>query len=165
MTEIQTQAQAHAQAQTVPDGWTALKLDGFMDHIGQLLRPTDSPTRDTFGLQTDTRHKNHLGIIHGGVLTSLLDQVIALVTWNAVDRQPVVTVQMDTRFLGAAKVGDFLQIRATLRHKTRALAFVDAEILCADQQIASATAVMKLTVPTGQTTKQTTEQSTGRSND
>lgn len=128
-----------------------------MDHIGQLLRPTNSPTRDTFGLPTDARHKNHLGIIHGGVLTSLLDQVIALVTWQAVDRQPVVTVQMDTRFIGAAKVGDFLKIRANLRHKTRALAFVDAEILCEDRLIASATAVMKLSIPTGQSTGQTND--------
>ena len=146
---------SQAPRQTPPPDWTALKMDGFMDHIGQLLRPTNSPARDTFGLQTDARHKNHLGIIHGGVLTSLLDQVIALVTWQAVDRQPVVTVQMDTRFTGAARVGDFLKIRANLRHKTRTLAFVDAEILCAEQLIASATAVMKLSNPTGQSTGQT----------
>ncbi|KMK68538.1 PaaI family thioesterase [Puniceibacterium sp. IMCC21224] len=137
---------------TAPKTWRELKIDGFVALIGPLLRSTRFESDNTYGLQTQDKHKNQIGIVHGGVLSSLLDQVIAITAWNAVDRQPTVTVQMDTRFLGAAMAGDFLEIRATIRHATRSLVFVDADITCGTKMIASATAVMKISKPTGQNT-------------
>lgn len=135
-----------------PDGWKPMRIDGFMALIGPLLRPTDSEERDTYGLQTHEGHKNHIGLVHGGVLTSLLDQAIAITAWNAADRQPTVTVQMDTRFLGAARAGDFLETRATIRHGTRSLIFVDAEISSGSGPIASASAILKISTKAGQKT-------------
>lgn len=134
---------------TVPKAWRALKMDGFMDHIGPLLRSTQPDARNTYGFQTLAMHKNPIGVIHGGVLTSLLDQVIAITAWKAAERQPTVTVQMDTRFLDAAQVGDFLEIHATIRHATRSLVFVDADITCGPKMIATATAVMKISKQSG----------------
>ncbi|MFW2544968.1 PaaI family thioesterase [Primorskyibacter sp. 2E107] len=134
-----------------PDGWKPIRIEGFMGQIGPLLRSTRIEDRNTYGLQTNEGHKNHIGLVHGGVLTSLLDQVIALVAWNSADRQPTVTVQMDTRFLGAARAGDFLETRATIRHGTRSLIFVDADITSANGPVASASAIMKISSQTGQT--------------
>jgi uncharacterized protein (TIGR00369 family) len=133
-----------------PNGWKPVKAAGFMELIGPLLRSTSLDDKNTFGLQTNDRHKNHIGLVHGGVLTSLLDQVLAIVAWNAVDRQPTVTVQMDTKFLSAARSGDFLEVRATVRHATRSLIFVDAALSCATGPIASASAVMKILHQSGQ---------------
>lgn len=132
------------------DGWKPVKTAGFMELIGPLLRSTRIDDKNTYGLQTNDRHKNHIGLVHGGVLTSLLDQVVAIVAWNAADRAPTVTIQMDTQFLGAAKSGDFLETRATVRHATRSLMFVDAEIVCATGPIASASAIMKISRQSGQ---------------
>lgn len=129
---------------TPPKDWRVLKIDGFMELIGPLLRSTRPDARSTYAFQTLATHKNPIGVIHGGVLTSLLDQVIAITAWKAADRQPTVTVQMDTRFLNAAQVGDFLEIRATIRHTTRSLVFVDADITCGHKIIASGSAVMKI---------------------
>lgn len=131
--------------------WRVVRTDGFMSLMGPLLRSTLLEERNTFGLQTNETHQNHIGIVHGGVLTSLLDQAIAIVAWNAADRQPTITVQMDTRFLGAAKVGDFLQIRPKIRHATRSLMFVDAEITTENAMIASASAIMKIATSKGTT--------------
>lgn len=131
------------------DGWRDLKIDGFMNHIGPLLRSMLPNEKNTYGLQTQEQHKNHIGLVHGGVLTSLLDQAIAITAWNVADRQPTVTVQMDTRFLGAAKAGDFLEVRAKIRQATRSFIFVDADITCGDKAIASASAVMKISTKSG----------------
>lgn len=128
------------------EDWRELKIDGFMALIGPLLRATDADRKHSYALQTNESHKNHLGIVHGGVITSLLDQVIAITAWNAADRQPTVTVQMETRFLGAARAGDFLKIRPSIRQATRSLIFVDADITCDGRQIASASAVMKISM-------------------
>lgn len=124
--------------------WREMKIDGFMALIGPLLRATGADRTHSYALQTGTQHKNHLGIVHGGVITSLLDQVIAITAWNAADRQPTVTVQMETRFLGTARAGDFLEIHPAIRQATRSLIFVDADITCDGRQIASASAVMKI---------------------
>lgn len=132
------------------DDWRELKIDGFMALIGPLLRATDSARTHKYALQTNESHKNHLGLVHGGVITSLLDQVIAITAWNAADRQPTVTVQMETRFLGAARAGDFLRIQPSIRQATRSLMFVDADITCDDRQIASASAVMKISKTSGE---------------
>ncbi|SDM01574.1 PaaI family thioesterase [Aliiruegeria lutimaris] len=131
-------------AQPAPTDWRNVEIAGFMGHIGPLQRSTRNGEADRFGLATSDTHANHIGSIHGGVITSLLDQVIALTAWKAAERQPTVTVQMDTRFLGAAKSGDFLEARARLRHATRSLLFVDGEVTCDDRPIATATAVMKI---------------------
>jgi acyl-coenzyme A thioesterase PaaI-like protein len=127
--------------------WRELKIGGFVDLIGPLLRSTRVDEKNTYGLQTNDTHKNHLGIVHGGVLTSFLDQVIAVTAWNAADRQPTVTMQMDTRFLGVAKAGDFLEFRPSIHHATRSLIFVDADVTCGTRLIASASAIMKISKP------------------
>jgi len=131
--------------------WREMKIDGFMTLIGPLLRTKDADQQYRYALQTNESHKNHLGIIHGGVLTSLLDQVIAITAWNAADRQPTVTVQMETRFLGVARAGDFLTLQPSIRQATRSLVFVDADITCDDRLVASASAVMKISKTSGET--------------
>lgn len=137
------------QAKPTPAGWRELKLDGFMRHIGPLLKSTKPEDRRVYGLQMGERHKNGLGHIHGGVITSFLDQVIALEAWEAADRRPTVTVQMDTRFLSAAHIGDLLEARAQVRHATRSMMFVDADLCCGTTSIACASAVMKIVKSTG----------------
>lgn len=131
--------------------WRIMKIDGFMGLVGPLLKSKQPEDRNLYGLQTNEMHKNAIGIVHGGVITSLLDQVIAIEAWNAADRQPTVTVQMDTRFLGAAKAGDFLETRAKICHATRSLMFADADVTCGTTPIANATAIMKISKKAGQT--------------
>lgn len=129
----------------IPAGWKVVRAGAFMDMVGPLLRSTSMEERNTFGLQTDQSHVNPIGIVHGGVLASLLDQTIAIVAWDAADRQPTVTVQMDTQFLGSAKAGEFLEARASVRHTTRSLTFVDAQVTSSRGPVASASAIMKTT--------------------
>lgn len=136
---------------TPPAGWRALNIDGFISLIGPLLRATNPEQPPRYALQTHDGHQNPIGLVHGGVLTSLLDQVIALEAWRAADRRPTVTVQLDTRFLAAAKSGDFLEASAQVKHATRSLMFVDAAITCGNRQIATATSIMKISPPQGQT--------------
>lgn len=125
-----------------------MRIEGLIGLIGPLLRPDPRPDPQAepprYALQTDARHANPLGLVHGGVLTALLDQALALIAWEAAERQPTVTVQMDTRFLGAARPGDLLIARPRIRQLTRSLIFLDGEITVADRPVADATAVMKI---------------------
>jgi len=129
---------------TAQADWRPLDSGPFMAAIGPLMRQKADDGSVTFALQTGEQHQNAIGTVHGGVLTSLLDQALAITAWNAARRQPTVTLQMDTRFLTAARGGDLLLARATLRHATRTLLFVDADVAVNDTPVATATAVMKI---------------------
>ena len=131
------------EEETERQAWRAVKIDGFMGLIGPLQTRRIGGEKH-YGLQTDARHGNAIGTVHGGVLASLLDQAVALEAWSAAGRQPTATVQMDTRFLGAARPGDFLEASGSIRHMTRALAFVDAEVTRGGELVATATALMKI---------------------
>jgi uncharacterized protein (TIGR00369 family) len=131
-----------------PDPWRQMKIGGFIDHIGPMLAKRND--KDTgggwrYGLRSEAHHANPLGILHGGVITSLIDHAIALVAWEAAGRQPTVTVQVDTRFLNAARVGDLVEVQAKLRHQTRSLIFLDAEVTVEGKAIATASSIMKMT--------------------
>nr|WP_321455836.1 PaaI family thioesterase [uncultured Cohaesibacter sp.] len=127
------------------DGWSPLKTQGFMELIGPLLRQKRENGEKRYGLHIVAQHLNALGVVHGGVLSTLLDQTIALEAWNAADRQPTLTVQLDTRFVGAARDKDFLFAVARVRHASRSMMFVDADVLLENGTlIASATAIMKI---------------------
>jgi acyl-coenzyme A thioesterase PaaI-like protein len=40
-----------------------------------------------YALRTGDQHKNPIGLVHGGVVTSPRDQAMALVAWQATGRQ------------------------------------------------------------------------------
>ncbi|PCH47643.1 MAG: thioesterase [Hyphomicrobiales bacterium] len=136
-----------SESEENPVTWKEMKIGGFVDHIGPLLAKRNNPGSGSdwrYGLKCKLHHANPLGIIHGGVITSLIDHAIALVAWEAADRQPVVTVQVDTKFLAAAKIGDLVEVQASLVHLTRSIIFLDAEVTVGGNPIANASAVMKV---------------------
>lgn len=125
--------------------WQSANFDGFMEMIGPVLRQKKEDGSKRYGLQIDERHLNTLGVVHGGVIIGLLDQVLANEAWAATDRKPLVTIQLDTRFIKAARKGDFVTSEATVRRGTRSLVFVDADLVSENGDlIATATAIMKI---------------------
>lgn len=122
--------------------WRPLKTPGLMQLIGPLLCRRDGGAW-RYGLATGSDHTNPAGLIHGGTLTALLDHALSLVAWNAVERQPVVTVQMNTTFLNAAQAGDFLEVDVVLRQRSGSVLFVDGHITSGGREIAAASAIMK----------------------
>lgn len=133
-----------------PEGWKPMRIGGFIGLAGPLLKEITSQEPPRFAFQTTEEHCNPIGLIHGGVLTTLLDQVIALAAVRAADNRPTVTVQLGTRFLGAARAGDLLIAQAVIRNATRSLIFADAEVVTREKPLALATAVMKITAQPGQ---------------
>ncbi|WP_238380905.1 PaaI family thioesterase [Alkalilacustris brevis] len=129
-------------------GWRKLSAGGFMDHIGPLEARRDAEGW-RYALDTGPAHANPVGMIHGGVIAGLLDHAIALAAWEAAERVPAVTVQLDTRYLGAAKPGDRLEATTRLRHRTGSLLFLDATLSTGGRYVAAATAVMKLAKQNG----------------
>jgi uncharacterized protein (TIGR00369 family) len=89
-------------------------------------------------------HLNPAGLVHGGLLMSLMDHALSAIAWEAVGRRACVTVQMDTQFLRGARAGDFLLARGHVTRATSRLVFMSGTASVGDQQILAASALLKV---------------------
>ncbi|RCW47811.1 PaaI family thioesterase [Paenibacillus prosopidis] len=76
-----------------------------------------NPSKVTICLDAAEPHMNLLGIVHGGVLMSLLDNAMGLVVMLASANERMVTANMNTQFLASSK-GGMLFCEAELMHRT-----------------------------------------------
>ncbi|MDQ8033688.1 phenylacetic acid degradation protein [Bordetella genomosp. 1] len=130
-------------AQALRDaGWTERAGQGFSAHVGPIwTRREDGHW--AYGLLTGPQHANIAGLVHGGLIATLMDQGLSAIAWEHVSRQPCVTVQLDTQYLTAARPGQFLEARGRVSRATSSLVFVQGEITAGDDTIAAGMAILK----------------------
>lgn len=140
--EISSHDERLAELQAL--GWSQQRGSGpFFQLVGPLLKRR---TGDVFeyAMLAEHRHLNSAGVVHGGLLVSLIDQVISQVVWYATDRSPMATVQLDSHFLAPAREGDLIVASARITRKARSLAFVTGELAVDDTTVLMTQAIMKL---------------------
>lgn len=126
--------------------WKTLKGAGLMEAIGPLLARRNGD-RWIYGLATDARHANAIGVIHGGTLSAFADQVMSMVAWEATERQPVVTIHMATSFMSTASPGDFLEAEARITARKGSMLFVETIVTRAGEEVIRASCIMKTVNP------------------
>lgn len=130
--------QEHLEAR----GWKQRSLSGFVQTAGPLwTRRTEDGWH--YGFHCDERHLNPAGVVHGGALLTLLDHAVSTVAWEAMDRQPCVTVQLDSQFLAPARSGQFVEAHVQVEHKTRSLVFLRARLVTGDVSLLVGQAILK----------------------
>ena len=123
--------------------WRCRDLAGFIGIAGPLwTRRDDSGWR--YGLLVEERHLNPAGVVHGGALCTLLDHVISTVAWEACDRTPCVTLQLDSQFLAAVKAGQFIEASATVEHRTKGMVFMRGRVAADGVAVMVGQAILKL---------------------
>lgn|SRR3990172_4713525 len=129
---------------TMPSGFQVFTVaDGFIGHNGPYYWRRDDDGRFEFGFQSDARHANPNGVLHGGAVLGFLDTILghAVVVES---RKRCATIALDTRFLAAVQPGSWVSGRASIRKLTRGLAFVDAEAAVGETLIVTATAIFRV---------------------
>ena len=130
-------------------GWKRLRSAGpFMELTSDLWRRIEGAKGDAavteYGLLTEKKHLNSAGTVHGGFLVTLIDQIISIEAWEAANRKPLATIQLDTHFVGAVREGEWIVGRATVEQKTRSMVFLSAHFSSAKGIVARAQGIMKL---------------------
>ena len=128
------------------DGWKQVGRHGFIKLLGPMFTRRVGDTWE-YAILLDERHLNPAGVVHGGVLMSLVDSAISLVAWEATGRVTALTAQLDSHFMGSAYAGDFVIGRAEVMKKTSSLVFLRGTLSVRDETIMSALAVMKIMKP------------------
>lgn len=108
-------------------GWKVRPVDGFMTSIGPLWSRREG-AGFAYAVRAGQQHANALGVIHGGLLCTLLDHAMLVNAWDRAGRRPCVTVSLDVRFVAAASPGDLLIARGLLDEQGRTLVFASGTV-------------------------------------
>jgi uncharacterized protein (TIGR00369 family) len=125
------------------DGWKARELKGFMGIAGPLWTRRGAQGW-CYGLLVDERHLNPVGVVHGGALCTLLDHVMSTVAWEACERKPCVTLQLDSQFLAAARAGQFIEASAVVEHRTAGTVFMRGRLEADGAAVMVGQAILKI---------------------
>lgn len=100
----------------------------FVSLLGLVLRSAQDGRAEVVYTPAPA-HLNSFAVTHGGVLMTLLDVAMAVAARSVWEGMAVVTVEMKTSFMQAARAdaGPFVA-QATLMHRTATLAFTQASV-------------------------------------
>lgn len=125
------------------EGWREHQNVGFMKLAGPVWSKDQDGER-AYALLTDERHANAAKIVHGGVLTTLMDNALSAIAWKATDRRICVTAQLDFQFLTSVPVGAFVIATGRVIRMTSTLVFMRGSLSVLDEEVAAASAIFKI---------------------
>ncbi len=127
-----------------PEGFVETRLiDPFELHIGPVYEKGAKGSK-TFALRVDERHINKRGVVHGGMYMTFADAALGQAAWDATDRAPSVTLNMQSQFLKGAVLGDLIEVAPIVTRKTRALLFIRGDFTVEGEVVYSVQSLWKL---------------------
>lgn len=119
-------------------------LNPFLENLGVELIGMENGTA-TLTLDLTEHHMNSWQIVHGGVLMTLLDVVMAMAGRSlSAELKGVVTLEMKTSFLQPGGVtGGRIEARGKAFHQSTTMCFCEGEIWNGERLIAKAMGTFK----------------------
>ena len=132
-----------AAAKLKSDGWAVVETTGFMHLVGPLWqRIVDG--QPEYALVTQDKHHNRRGLVQGGVLMTFADRTCGITARFVSGKPTLATVQLDTHFVEAGKIGEILISKPRVVRSTRSLIFITTEITADRRCIAIANGMFKV---------------------
>jgi acyl-coenzyme A thioesterase PaaI-like protein len=132
-----------ASAKLKSDGWTIVETTGFLHLVGPLWQRLVDGEHE-YALVAQDKHHNRRGLVQGGVLMTFADRTCGMTARYVSAKPTLATVQMDTHFVEAGKIGETLISRPHVVRSTRSLIFITTEITVDKRCIAMASGVFKI---------------------
>jgi acyl-coenzyme A thioesterase PaaI-like protein len=132
-----------ASAKLKSDGWTIVETTGFLHLVGPLWQRLVDGAHE-YALVAQDKHHNRRGLVQGGVLMTFADRTCGMTARYVSGRPMLATVQMDTHFVEAGKIGETLISKPHVVRSTRSLIFITTEITVDKRCIAMASGVFKI---------------------
>jgi len=129
----------------VPPGFKRVpEMGGFNDTLQPFYYCKDN-NQLRMGLLVCEQHCNRAMVCHGGALVTFLDNTLAMGLSEHIgvmDFRP--TINLTTDFLGAAKLGHWIEASIDFVHTTASLGFITATIVGPNGPVARANGQFKL---------------------
>ena len=117
---------------------------GFMKYLGGLNLNKIDNTNYEFSVEVKEIHLNTGKIAHGGFLSTIADTGMGTAAHQVAGDRRCVTINLDVRFITAAKLGDKLNGRVKILKKTKTLVFINCEISSSKDLVISASGIWKI---------------------
>jgi len=129
----------------IPEGFEKLtRKSPFLEPIGPIYRKDDPPLL-ILGLRIEEQHTNARGYVHGGLISTISDVALGYaLALHDTPPESAITVSLTTDLFGAAKIGDWLEVRAEAKRVGGNLAFSAGDVMANDKPVAQARAVFKV---------------------
>jgi acyl-coenzyme A thioesterase PaaI-like protein len=124
-------------------GWTIVETTGFLHLIGPLWQRVVDGEHE-YALVAQDKHHNTRGLVQGGVVMTFADRTCGMSARFVSGRPTLATIQMDTHFVDAGKIGEILTSKPRVVRSTRSLIFVSTEVTAGERCIAMANGVFKI---------------------
>lgn len=129
----------------LPSGFEPLiRSSPFLDLLGPLYNKREGGEL-IVGFCAAPKHCNARGLVHGGVLSSLAD--IALGYSAALSGEkpvPMVTASLTIDYAGAAREGEWIEIKSDVQKVGRSMAFANCYFVVEGKRIARASGVFSV---------------------
>jgi len=123
--------------------WQPRLTNDFPHFVGPVLERLEDGRR-IFAFQADGRHANDRGVVHGGMLVTFADQAFGELVLDSVGRKLCATIQLNTQFIAAVQIGDFVEGRGEIVRSTRSLVFLRGMLTVGDRTVAAIDGIWKV---------------------
>lgn len=125
------------------DGWTIVETSGFLHLVGPLWQRLIDGEHE-YALIAQDKHHNRRGLVQGGVIMTFADRSCGMTARYVSGKPTLATVQLDTHFVEAGKIGEILISKPHVVRATRSLIFITTEVTVDKRCIAMASGVFKI---------------------
>ena len=121
-------------------GWKVVKQNGFGALAGPIWRQGDA----RFAFLVEAKHLNFADIVHGGMLATLADQAMGMTALRATGNKPHATIELNIQFVGAVRLGEFVEAHCEVVRLTRSIIFMQCKLVVGTRLVANATGIWKI---------------------
>src|ERR1700693_1752832 len=108
-------------------GWTRVEATGFIELVGPLWQRVVDGEHE-YALVAQDKHHNRRGLVQGGVLMTFAARTCGMTARYVSGKTKLATVQLDTHFVEAGKIGETLISKPHVVRSTRSLIFITTEV-------------------------------------
>ncbi|WP_188761759.1 PaaI family thioesterase [Sandarakinorhabdus glacialis] len=127
-------------------GWTRWRRDPdgrFASLLGDFYFREGETSGVECKMETDRRHSNGLGYIHGGFIMSFIDMAMFAFIFRQLENHAAVTLSCATDFLSAGIVGKPIEATGEILKETGKMLFVRGLVTQDGENVASFTGTMR----------------------
>ena len=117
---------------------------GFEEMIGPIWGTKGADGEYRLAFRAEQRHGNPQGVVHGGMLMTLVDAVMGIAVYRAIGKRRCATISLNCSFVAGGRVGDWLEASAEVVRRGRGVGFMRGDIHAGDRRLIAADGVWKV---------------------
>lgn len=128
--------------------WFDPNIPGFCALTGPYEFARTDDGRSLMRMTIAEQHLNAGGVCHGGAIVTLADMAMGFTAHVASGHKMTATMQLESKFLSAGKLGDVIIAEAALTRHVRDICFVECVIWSGERKLFTASGVWKVLTDT-----------------